>query len=61
MLATLSWTRMDSDPSLHMNSTSNSVHSSEKLWPGERDYLLVENEAPNPEFVLSSWHMRTAC
>lgn len=45
MLATLSWTRMDSDPSLHMNSTSNSVHSSEKLWPGERDDLLVGNEA----------------
>lgn len=45
MLATLSWTRMDSDPSLRMNSTSNSVHSSEKLWPGERDDLLVGNEA----------------
>lgn len=45
MLAKPSWTRVDSDPSLHMNSSRNSVHSSEKLRPGERGSLLLGNES----------------
>jgi len=61
MFAKLSYGNMDSDPSLHRISTSNSdllkcyVLEKEAISYWEMRLLF------NPEFVLSSWHMRTAC
>lgn len=43
-LARMSRTSTHSDPPLHPNSSSISAHSSGKLWPGEKDCLLLANE-----------------